>query len=160
MSSSTPQSQGSKSVERDAALGRIARTRRWLIAGAAGLTAAFAALVSAVAPGHSLAARHASGTESGSTSPGQLPPLANPSSLGLRGPSSPPEPSGNSGGAGSPGNSGGGSSSGNSGGGAPAGNSGGGAPAGNSGGGAPAGNSGGGGPAGNSGGGGVVSGGS
>jgi hypothetical protein len=125
MSSSTQQSRGSKSLQRDAALGRIARTRRWLIAGAAGLTAAFAALVSAVAPGHSLAARHASGTESGSTSPDQLPPLANPSSLGLQGPSSPPES----------GNSGGGASTGNSGGGAPTGNSGGGAPSGNSGGG-------------------------
>lgn len=41
---------------RDAALARVSSTRRWVIAGAAMLTAGFAALVSAVAPGRSLSA--------------------------------------------------------------------------------------------------------
>src|ERR1700751_2981819 len=44
-------------LARDAAILRVGRTRRWVIAGAAALTAGFAALVSAVAPGKSLASK-------------------------------------------------------------------------------------------------------
>ena len=50
-------------LARDAALTRIRRTRRWVIAGAAALTAGFAALVSAVAPGRSLASKSSVRTE-------------------------------------------------------------------------------------------------
>ena len=46
---------------RDAAVARVSRTRRWVIAGAAALTAGFAALVSAVAPGRSVSSSKASG---------------------------------------------------------------------------------------------------
>jgi ABC-2 type transport system permease protein len=42
-------SQSRAQLERDAALDRVGRMRRWMMAGAAGLTAAFAALVSVVA---------------------------------------------------------------------------------------------------------------
>ena len=99
---------------RDAALARVSRTRRWVIVGAAALAAGFAALVSAVAPGRSLASKSAAQTEastatgsssswrgaSGSSSSGgassassvpQLPPAANPDSLGLQGPAQPPQ---------------------------------------------------------------------
>jgi hypothetical protein len=69
--------------QRDAALERLRSTRRWLIVAAAALTAAFAALVSAVAPGKTLAAKRVSGLSAGSS--GRLPPLASPSSLGLGG---------------------------------------------------------------------------
>ena len=44
-------------LERDAALQRVSRARRWLILAAGALSAAFAALVSAIAPGHSLGVR-------------------------------------------------------------------------------------------------------
>jgi hypothetical protein len=78
--------------QRDAALERLRSTRRWLIVAAAALTAAFAALVSAVAPGKTLAAKRVSGLSAGSS--GRLPPLASPSSLGLGGGGSdqPPQP--------------------------------------------------------------------
>jgi len=91
-------------LARDAALARVRRTRRWVIAGAAALTAGFAALVSAVAPGRSLASKSTAGTEiasgSGRSATGarssssaipQLPPAADPGSLGLEGPSQPPQ---------------------------------------------------------------------
>ena len=83
-------------VERDAALDRVARTRRWMIAGAAALTAAFAALVSVVAPGRTSTARaHGNRTADSRTSTpassAQMPPLASPSQLGLQGPDQPPE---------------------------------------------------------------------
>jgi hypothetical protein len=144
-------------LERDAALQRVTRTRRFVIGGAAALSAGIAALVSAIAPGHSLGANKAlagaetssgsassASTAQASVSPKKMPPLAKPSDLGLSGPPSGPTPSphasqapsGNSGSAPS-GNSG---NTGNSGstGPAPAGNSGntgstGPAPAGNSG---------------------------
>jgi hypothetical protein len=85
---------------RDAALGRLRRTRRWALGAAAALTAGFAALVSAVAPGRTLAhssagdatSSQSSGATGASTS-SQLPPLANPSQLGLSGPNQPPQPS-------------------------------------------------------------------
>ncbi len=47
----------SAALERDAALGRIGRARGWLIAGVAALTAALAALASALLPGKSLGAK-------------------------------------------------------------------------------------------------------
>lgn len=82
-------------LERDAALGRVGRARRWVFAGVAALTAAFAALVSAVAPGRTLSTRtHGVGATTtrplvvGST---QMPPLASPSALGLQGPGQAPE---------------------------------------------------------------------
>ena len=84
-------------LERDAALDRVGRMRRWLIAGAAGLTAAFAALVSVVAPGRTLAARTQGGgaTEARTSTPpassSQMPSVASPSQLGLQGPDQPPQ---------------------------------------------------------------------
>lgn len=91
---------------RDAAFARIGSTRRWVIAGAAGLSAAFAALVSALAPGHSLSSAHAATGGAGTATPvvagnGQppMPAAAGPSALGLAGgggstddSSSPPAP--------------------------------------------------------------------
>lgn len=78
---------------RDAALERIGSTRRWAIAGAAGLSAGFAALVYALAPGHTLSSAGAATGGSGSNGAvtathGSQPPLpapAGPSALGLQG---------------------------------------------------------------------------
>ena len=104
---------------RDAALDRILRVRRWIIAAAAAATAGVAALISAVAPGHTLGASgHSAGSSSNSAgtatsnpSP-QMPAPAGASQLGLQGPAQPPSsdaqaprsapsspPSGSSGGA-------------------------------------------------------------
>ncbi|MFZ0381411.1 MAG: hypothetical protein WAL38_26535, partial [Solirubrobacteraceae bacterium] len=47
-------------LARDAALERVRRTRRWVIVGAAGLTAGIAALVASVAPGRTLTAKSSS----------------------------------------------------------------------------------------------------
>ena len=91
-------------LERNAALQRVTRTRRFVIGGAAALSAGIAALVSAIAPGHSLGANKAAagGTESSSSNastarasvtPKKMPPLAKPSDLGLSGPPSGPTPS-------------------------------------------------------------------
>ena len=104
--------QSRAALARDAALQRVGRTRRWVIAGTAVLTAGFAALVSAVAPGRSLASKAqprteastatASGTGStgtgsagtGSTRSGSaipsMPPPAGAGSLGLQGPDQAP----------------------------------------------------------------------
>jgi hypothetical protein len=89
----------SAQYERDAALIRIGRARRWAVAGAAGLTAAFAAVVTALAPGRSSA--HAAEVRTGSAAtstsavkPGttaQLPPLENAARLGLQAPGQPPQ---------------------------------------------------------------------
>ncbi len=88
--------------ERDAAIARIGRTRRWLIAAAAALTAGFAALISAVAPGRSVAA-HSTKTGAGRARPvastahrrasTKLPPLEGAKELGLGGPAQAPQPS-------------------------------------------------------------------
>ncbi len=94
-------------LERNAALQRVSRTRRFVIGGTAALSAGIAAVVSAIAPGHSLGAKTAvaSGTaDSASVSSGPstarasaaratMPPLAKPSDLGLTGPPSGPTPS-------------------------------------------------------------------
>jgi hypothetical protein len=89
---------------RDAALARVSRTRRWVIVGAAALTAGFAALVSAVAPGRSLASKKTSGvsasetasastagsSSSSSSSIPALPPPASAGDLGLQSPDQAP----------------------------------------------------------------------
>jgi hypothetical protein len=86
-------------LERDAALARISRTRRWLIAAAAALTAAFAAIISAVAPGRSFAA-HSSTAATGARpltasapASNKLPPLEDGQALGLGGPAQAPQAS-------------------------------------------------------------------
>src|SRR5437764_10707941 len=88
-------------LARDLAFGRIHRTRRWLIVGAAGMTAGLAALASALLPGKSLGAKRSatatsrpsgsSATRSSATP--QLPAPADPAQLGLQGPSAGPTPS-------------------------------------------------------------------
>jgi hypothetical protein len=75
---------------RDAAIARVGRTRGVVIAGAAALTGAFAALASALAPGHALGANARQSTSAAVasvTGNGQpvMPPLANPATLGLQG---------------------------------------------------------------------------
>src|SRR5438270_9412843 len=77
-------------LQRDAALARIVRARRWLLAGAAALTAALAGLASALLPGKSLGAkpRAAAVTPTASAKPGSsraapsLPPPAGAAALG------------------------------------------------------------------------------
>jgi hypothetical protein len=76
----------SAELRRDAALRRVARLRTGLIAGTAGLTAGFAALVAATAPGktyHAASSVDARVTAS-SVPASQLPPLATARELGLR----------------------------------------------------------------------------
>ncbi len=87
-------------LERDAALARVGRARRWLIAATAALIAGVAALVYAVTPGRSAAATHvySSATAAASRSSGlQMPPPAGAGQLGLQGPAqvpnaAPPQP--------------------------------------------------------------------
>ena len=86
---------------RDAALERVRRTRRWIVVGAAGLTAGIAALVASVAPGRTLTAKSssvgsgastvASTSGAGSVVP-SLPAPASASELGLQGPDQAPSP--------------------------------------------------------------------
>jgi hypothetical protein len=84
-------------LERDAALVRVSRTRRWMIGAAAAMSAGITALVSSVAPGHTLKkgtqARELTATRT--TAPARaaarMPPLASPKDLGLQGPSSAPQ---------------------------------------------------------------------
>jgi hypothetical protein len=92
-------SQSGAALARDAALARVGRTRRWVIAGAAALTAGFAALVSAVAPGKSLVSTSHARTAAATAAPSTrgtgsaiptMPPPANPGDLGLQGPGQPP----------------------------------------------------------------------
>lgn len=90
---------------RDAAIERVRRTRRWVLLATAALTAGFAALVSAVAPGRSLASKTlaSSATASASTASAStasssgsgipnLPPPAGAGQLGLSGPEGTPSP--------------------------------------------------------------------
>jgi F0F1-type ATP synthase membrane subunit c/vacuolar-type H+-ATPase subunit K len=82
---------------RDAALARISRTRRWVIAGAAALTATLAALASALIPGKSLGAKTPGATRTptaatnASTRTPALPAPADAAQLGLEGPGSAPQ---------------------------------------------------------------------
>jgi hypothetical protein len=84
--------------QRDAALRRVSRARRATILGAGALTAALAGLVSAVAPGRTLAKPTL--TTRATATPGRaasvvarLPPLATPRQLGLQAPDSTPQSS-------------------------------------------------------------------
>jgi F0F1-type ATP synthase membrane subunit c/vacuolar-type H+-ATPase subunit K len=90
---------------RDAALERVRRTRRWVLLATAGLTAGFAALVSAVAPGRSLASKTSASSVTASASAASastasssgsgipsLPPPAGANQLGLSGPDGAPSP--------------------------------------------------------------------
>ncbi|MBV9942591.1 MAG: hypothetical protein JO262_10725 [Solirubrobacterales bacterium] len=87
-------------LARDAALARVSRTRRRVIAGSAALTAGFAALVSAVAPGKTLTSKpagraeaatatHSTSSSSSSAIP-PMPPPAKPGDLGLQAPDQAP----------------------------------------------------------------------
>src|SRR5205085_4758713 len=93
---------------RAAALSRVGRTRRWLFAGAAALSAGLAAGVSQAAPGHTLKARSTAvpspeprrvpppssrpaSSGAAKSSAAQMPPLASAAELGLQGPSQPPQ---------------------------------------------------------------------
>ncbi len=93
---------------RDQALRRVARVRGMTIVGAGALTAAFAGLVSAVAPGRTLGARTKVATVTRTAGPAsrrssavalRMPPLASASQLGLQPPGAAPQsaaPSGQS----------------------------------------------------------------
>lgn len=78
-------------ANRDSALARVGSARRWIITAAAGLSAGFAALVYALAPGHSLSAAHAATSpRTGEQTPTQpasgqatMPPAAGAGALGL-----------------------------------------------------------------------------
>jgi hypothetical protein len=84
---------------RDAAFRRIVRVRGASVIGAGALTAVVAGVVSAVAPGHTLGAKARTPVaQAGPTQPAassaasnKLPPLAQPSQLGLQGPGSAPQ---------------------------------------------------------------------
>jgi hypothetical protein len=84
-------------LERDAALTRVSHARRWMIGAAAALSAGITALVSSVAPGHTLKkgaqARELTATRTAAPvrSATRMPPLASPGDLGLQGPSSAPQ---------------------------------------------------------------------
>jgi hypothetical protein len=86
---------GHAALQRDAAIGRVSRTRGAVIVGTAGLTGVFAMLASALAPGHSLGATtrsegSASTARVSSNGKPVMPPLANPATLGLQGPGAAP----------------------------------------------------------------------
>ncbi len=85
-------------LQRDAAIARIGRVRRWMIVATAAMTAGVAALVSAIAPGRSSGAVNqayssvhvaASGSSSGSAL--QMPAPAGAGALGLQGPAQAPQ---------------------------------------------------------------------
>jgi hypothetical protein len=103
-------------LARDLALDRVRRMRRWIIAGAAALTAGF---VSAVAPGRTLAPKSVAGAEtvsaaaatsasassSGGSAIPRMPPPAKASDLGLQSPDQAPSASPSPSPSRSPGNS-------------------------------------------------------
>jgi hypothetical protein len=85
---------------RESAFARIGRVRGATVIGAGALTAAIAGVVSAVAPGRTLGAKAPSPATATSSSATRartttlvMPPLDNPSQLGLQGPASPPQSS-------------------------------------------------------------------
>lgn len=99
-----PANRAHAALARDAALNRVSHTRRWVILGSAGLSAGFAALVSASPPSHASTTRAKSTARPPAVAPSTgtrskkapaLPPLANGSQLGLQGPSQAPSASGN-----------------------------------------------------------------
>lgn len=85
-------------LQRDAALRRVGRVRRWTIGAAAALTAGFAVVVSAVAPGRTQASQsRVQGTTTGASAApvarsNRMPPLKSASELGLRAPDQAPQP--------------------------------------------------------------------
>jgi hypothetical protein len=86
--------QNSRALARDQALARIGRARRWIAVGAAALTAAIAALVSAVAPGRSLASKKVvRRVAAAPVAEPKLPPIATAGDLGLQAPGSAPSAS-------------------------------------------------------------------
>jgi hypothetical protein len=88
----------SATARRDAALGRVAFARRGAFIAAAGLSGGFAALISALAPGKTLAQIHpraaaaspASATTTAAPAP-KMPRLRTPAELGLQAPSRAPQ---------------------------------------------------------------------
>jgi hypothetical protein len=82
---------------RDAALARLAFARRGAFVAAAGLSGGFAGLVSALAPGKSLAQIHpkpvvtAAPVVTSIVTPPKMPPLKSAAALGLQGPPAPPQ---------------------------------------------------------------------
>lgn len=94
-----PANRAHAALARDAALNRVSHTRRWVILGSAGLSAGFAALVSASPPSHASTTSAKSTARPAAAAPSMgtrskkapsLPPLANGSQLGLAGPSQAP----------------------------------------------------------------------
>lgn len=93
---------------RDAALARVGHARRWAILGSAGLSAGFAALVSASPPSHASTTKARTTTArtpaasatpvKGSAKEPALPPLADGAALGLQGPGQAPGDGSGSGG--------------------------------------------------------------
>ncbi len=81
-------------LQRDAALMRVGRMRRLLIGGVAGLTAALAYFVSAIAPGRTLpSSKRAAAVPSSNvtTASATMPQLASPAQLGLQSPNQAPQ---------------------------------------------------------------------
>lgn len=81
-------------LERDAALARVGRTRRWAIAGAAALSAGFTAVASAAVPGRTIRPQGAATALTPAHAPAstRMPPLQSASALGLLAPSQAPQP--------------------------------------------------------------------
>jgi hypothetical protein len=90
-------SYGDAASRRDAALARLAFARRGALIAAAGLSGGFAALVSALAPGKSLAQLHpkpvvaAAPVPAPVVTPPKMPRLKSAAELGLQAPSAPPQ---------------------------------------------------------------------
>jgi hypothetical protein len=83
-----------RALARDAALFRITRVRRWMLAGAAALTAGLAALASALLPGKSLGAGSHGSVETAAATSAVTPPLpaaANAAQLGISAPGQAPQ---------------------------------------------------------------------
>jgi|GEM_PF-4693063 len=83
-------------LQRDGALARLSVARKWMLAAAAAIAAGLSALVSAVAPGHTLSSktrpRALTVTPRHKTVSPQMPPLASAAELGLQGPAQAPQP--------------------------------------------------------------------
>jgi hypothetical protein len=83
-----------RALARDAALFRITRARRWMLAGAAALTAGLAALASALLPGKSLGAGSHSSVKTAAATSAVAPPMpaaANAAQLGISAPGQAPQ---------------------------------------------------------------------